>query len=141
MPEELMTDTKQAQPETTLIMSIYALQAAAVVLGILIIIFVWQPISHLVGLIFISAVVLNYVKRKQFVDTWLASHAKWQRRTFWYTFLWTLIGIVSGFFFGLSGLVFIAYTVWLVYRVAKGWLRLHKGQEMYTTEQLTKAAT
>jgi uncharacterized membrane protein len=65
--------------------------------------------------------------------TWLESHFLWQIRTFWYGLLWGVIGmlllvLVVGYF------ILIANTIWLLYRIIKGWLRLSEGKEMYTEQ-------
>ncbi|NBX41043.1 MAG: hypothetical protein EBR15_06455, partial [Gammaproteobacteria bacterium] len=39
--------------------------------------------SFIFGVPSIAAVILNYVKRSEVRDTWLASHFSWQIRTFW----------------------------------------------------------
>jgi uncharacterized membrane protein len=81
----------------------------------------------------IIAVILNYAKRGDARGTWLESHYRWQIRTFWFALLWmafamllipTLIGIP--FAFGIA----TAVTAWLIYRIARGWLRLRDRQPM-----------
>jgi uncharacterized membrane protein len=84
----------------------------------------------------IVAVILNYVKRGDASGTWAASHYRWQIRTFWYTLLWALIGwvliaTVIGIVVGLP--ILIALTLWLIYRIARGWLRLQGRQPMYVS--------
>lgn len=82
----------------------------------------------------IVAVILNYLKRRDARGTWLASHYRWQIRTFWFAIVWflvamlliaTLIGIPFGF------AILLLLTVWLVYRIGKGWLRLLDRRPMY----------
>ena len=82
----------------------------------------------------IAAVILNYVKRSDARGTWAESHYRWQIRTFWYTLLWlclagllfvTLIGVP----FAIA--IFGAITLWVVYRIAKGWMRLRDHRAMY----------
>ena len=111
---------------------VYALHTAAVVIG------VTSPAtivgSFLFGIPSIVAVVLNYVRRPEARGSFVESHFRWQIRTFWYALLWftvcwiflvTIIGIPIAFVgFGLV-------TVWLVYRIARGWLRLRESQPMY----------
>lgn len=111
---------------------VYALHAFAIALGI-------AGTATVVGsflgsLPSIGAVVLNYVKRSDARGTWVASHYSWQIRTFWFALLWmvivallaaTLIGIPVAF--ALFGFV----TLWLVYRIARGWLRLRDRLPMY----------
>jgi uncharacterized membrane protein len=84
----------------------------------------------------IVAVVMNYVKRGEARGTYLDSHFAWQLRTFWYAVLWiVLISLVSLpllLLFGL-GLVTgwvggVVLGLWIIYRVARGWLRLRDAQ-------------
>lgn len=82
----------------------------------------------------IIAVIINYVKRGDARGTWVESHFRWQIRTFWYAVLWVLLAIVLmitliGIPVGIALLV--AITVWLIYRIARGWLRLVDGRPMY----------
>ena len=90
--------------------------------------------SFLFGIPSIVAVILNYVRRPEARGSFVESHFLWQIRTFWYALLWfsvswiflvTIIGIPIAFVgFGLV-------SVWLVYRIARGWLRLREAQPMY----------
>jgi uncharacterized membrane protein len=83
----------------------------------------------------ILAVILNYAKRGDARGTWVESHYRWQIRTFWYAFAWllgalllfvTLVGIPVALF------VLLALSAWLIYRIARGWLRLRDRLPMYT---------
>ena len=78
-----------------------------------IVIYALQAASFIVGLTFLVAVIMNYIKRDDVRGTWLESHFRWQIRTFWFCLLWGLIGallsaVVIGVFillamrFGLS---------------------------------------
>ena len=82
----------------------------------------------------IVAVILNYLKRRDARGTWLESHYRWQIRTFWFAIVWfllamLLIATLIGIPFGFGILLFL--TVWLVYRIGKGWLRLLDRRPMY----------
>jgi len=82
----------------------------------------------------IIAVILNYVKRGDARGTWVASHYRWQIRTFWFALLWAIIGWVLIFTFVgivIGVPVLIALTLWLIYRIARGWLRLRDHKPMY----------
>ena len=82
----------------------------------------------------IIAVILNYVKRGDARGTWVASHYRWQIRTFWFALLWAIIGWVLIFTFVgivIGVPVLIALTLWLIYRIARGWLRLRNHKPMY----------
>ena len=106
------TDLQQAKKVT---MVIYALQAA----------------SFIVGITLIAAIIVNYIKREDVQATWLASHFRWQIRTFWFGLLWGAIGLVTALL-GVGFIILAADAVWLIYRIAKGWLRLSEEKQMYT---------
>ena len=111
---------------------VYALHALAIVVGI-------AGTATIVGSFIgsvpsIVAVILNYVKRGDSRGTWAESHYRWQIRTFWFAVLWvivaillivTLVGAIFGF------VVLGALTLWLIYRIARGWLRLRDKRPMY----------
>src|SRR5215471_17883085 len=111
---------------------VYALHTFAIVVGI---VGAATVIGSFVGsLPSIAAVILNYAKRGDARGTWLASHYRWQIRTFWFTLLWALIGwaliiTVIGAVVGVP--VLIALTLWLIYRIGRGWLRLRDRRPMY----------
>jgi uncharacterized membrane protein len=111
---------------------VYALHTLAIVVGVLGAVTVIG--SFLGSLPSIAAVILNYVKRGDARGTWAESHYRWQIRTFWFAMLWALIGWI--FIFTLIGVVIggpilIATTVWLSYRIVRGWLRLGDRRPMY----------
>ena len=112
---------------------VYALHTVAIVVGIVGAATVVG--SFLGSLPSIVAVVLNYVTRGDARGTWVYSHYQWQIRTFWYALLWALIG--WGLILTLIGAVvgmpiLIALTLWLLYRIGRGWLRLRDHRPMYT---------
>lgn len=121
-------------PQSALVAShiVYGLHSFAIVIGIL---GASTVIGGFVGSVpSIIAVIINYVKRGSARDTWAASHYRWQIRTFWFALLWlvvatllivTLVGAPVGF-----GLLTVV-TIWLIYRIARGWIRLNDRQPMY----------
>jgi len=94
------------------------------------IVYALQAISFLLGITYIVAIIINYVKKDDVRGTWLESHFRWQIRTFWFSLLWSAIGII-GIFFIIGYLLLIANAIWVIYRIVKGWLRLNDGKEMY----------
>jgi len=76
------------------------------------------------------AVIIAYIKRDDAAGSWLASHYRWQIRTFWWGLLWGVIGVVTAFFV-VGIFVLIADGVWMLYRVIKGWIYLNDGKAMY----------
>src|SRR4029434_6275016 len=112
---------------------VYALHTLAIVVGI---VGAATVIGSFVGsLPSIVAVIFNYMKRGDARGTWIASHYRWQIRTFWFTLLWALIGwalviTIDGAVVGVP--ILIALTLWLMYRIGRGWLRLRDRRPMYT---------
>ncbi len=112
----------------------YALHAASALMGV----FSAATVigQFIFGVPSIIAVVMNYVKRSEARGTWLESHFGWQLRTFWYAVLWfVLIGLFSLPLVLLLGLGIVTWIagafvvgIWIIYRVARGWLRLNDGQ-------------
>jgi uncharacterized membrane protein len=83
----------------------------------------------------IIAVVINYVKREEARGTFLESHFRWQIRTFWFAFLWCMIGgVLFVTFVGipLALGIYFATGVWAIYRIVRGWLALRDRKPMYT---------
>lgn len=83
------------------------------------------------GLGFIAGVILNYIKKEDVAGTWLASHFRWQIRTFWFGLLWSCLAWPLIALFGLGIPLLFAITVWIIYRIIKGWVRLSENKEMY----------
>lgn len=112
----------------------YALHAASALMGV----FSAATVigQFIFGVPSIIAVIMNYVKRGEARGTWLESHFGWQLRTFWYAVLWfVLIGLFSLPLVLLLGLGIVTWIagafvvgIWIIYRVARGWLRLNDGQ-------------
>lgn len=89
-----------------------------------------QAASYLVGITYIAAVIVNYVKRQEVEGTWLESHFDWQIRTFWWSVLWGILGValmvvVVGLF------ILVVDALWVLYRIVKGWLNLNDDKRMY----------
>jgi uncharacterized membrane protein len=111
---------------------IYALHTLAVVIGIT----TFHTIvgSFVGGLPSIVAVIMNYARRSATRGTYLESHFRWQIRTFWYALLWAVVCVmvaitIIGIPIALIG--FAALAIWIVYRVARGWLALKDRRPMY----------
>ncbi len=77
----------------------------------------------------VAAVIINYIKLPDVQGTWLASHFRWQIRTFWFSLLWNFIGIVLLIVL-VGKLVLIANFIWVLYRIIKGWIYLNDKREM-----------
>ena len=117
---------------------IYALHALSVLIGIT------GPATVIGNFVFglpsLIAVIMNYARQSEVRGTWLESHFRWQIRTFWFAFLWIVVaGVISAPLVLLLGLGILTFflaalivAVWIVYRVARGWLALRDQRTMYT---------
>jgi uncharacterized membrane protein len=89
--------------------------------------------AFLTGWPSIIAVILNYAKRADVRGTYLETHFSWQIRTFWYAAFWVVIGI--GLALSIVGLpislaIFVAISLWILYRIVRGWLALLERKPM-----------
>ena len=116
--------------------AIYALHSLAVLIGLstaATIVF-----SFVAGVPSIVAVIMNYARRPAVRGTFLDSHFTWQIRTFWFALLWVIVAwlvslplmvILIGF--PLLIAAHVALGIWIIYRVARGWLALRDRRAMY----------
>lgn len=82
------------------------------------------PLLTLVGII---GVIIAYIKRGDARGTWVESHMTWLIRTFWWSTVWAVVGWVVLFVlaiiligFALGPLIWIATSIWVLYRVIRG---------------------
>ena len=87
------------------------------------IVYALQAVSFFLGITLIIGVIINYVKRDDVKDSWLASHFTWQIRSFWYSMLCLTLGGLS-FKQGIGQFILIVWSIWMIYRIVKGWLHL-----------------
>ena len=104
---------------------VYALHAFSAITGISSTAFIVT--AFLSGWPSIIAVIINYVKRSEARGTFLDSHFGWQIRTFWWALLWFCIGgllifTVIGAVIGVP--MMVVTGLWVLYRIARGWLAL-----------------
>ena len=121
--------TRPSDSLITTVHIVYGLHALSVLIGA-------TSIATIVGaFVFgipsIIAVIINYAIQSEARGTYLESHFRWQIRTFWFAALWalvatllfiTIIGIIAAW------IVAIGVGLWLIYRIARGWVALAKGE-------------
>ena len=74
----MISDTQQAELRKYTF-AVYILQALYFVL----------LITPIIG------AVINYTKSEDVRGSWLESHFRWQKATFWYGLFWSLLGLIS----------------------------------------------
>lgn len=93
------------------------------------IIYALYALGFFTGLTFIAALMMNYMKKADVAGTLFESHFRWQIRSFWFSLLWGMIGLATTVI-GIGFLILLANTLWLVYRLAKGWMNLNENKPM-----------
>ncbi|AQV95825.1 MULTISPECIES: DUF4870 family protein [Cupriavidus] len=90
------------------------------------------------GITALIAIVIDYVKRDDARGSLYASHFAWQIRSFWWSVVW---GVLGGVLFATVVLMPLAFAVWgvlslwMLYRIVKGWLYLNDSKPMYPDQQ------
>jgi uncharacterized membrane protein len=95
--------------------------------------------SFIFGLPSIIAVIMNYARRSETRGTFLESHFRWQIRTFWFGLLLAIVVLAVSLPLMLVLLIGIAtwwlglalIGLWLIYRIARGWMALRDRRPMY----------
>lgn len=111
---------------------IYALHALSALTGATVV------LGFICGVPSIVAVIMNYARLSATRGTFIESHFRWQIRTFWFAVLWALV--IAAVTFPLTLILigipmmfvgFGALMLWIIYRVARGWLALRDRRPMY----------
>ncbi len=93
-------------------------------------VYILQALSFLTLITAVIGLIINYVKADDVQGSWLQSHFAWQKNTFWYALLWIVLGYLTiPIIIGYAVLGFT--TIWLIYRIAKGWIYLVDGKQLY----------
>ena len=86
-------------------------------------------VAPLMGLVGIAGLIVAYVKRDDAQGTWVASHLTWLIRTFWFSFLWGVVGAIVLVVLGIiligipiALLIWAVASIWVIYRVIRGYL-------------------
>lgn len=129
----------QLQPASGLVTYthlIYALHSCAVLTGLL----TSGTVAgrFIFSLPSIVAVIMNYARRHEAHGSYLESHFSWQIRTFWLA----LLGLAITLLISAPLILFVALGVltaqvgfglvgvWVIYRVARGWLALRAARAL-----------
>lgn len=93
-------------------------------------VYILQALGFLTLITPVIGLIVNYIKDDDVRGSWLESHFRWQKATFWYGLLWTLLGAFT-VWIGIGYLVLWVLPIWFIYRIARGWIYLVDGKEMY----------
>jgi uncharacterized membrane protein len=100
--------------------------------NIVLLVYILQAASFVVGISALAAVIIDYIKRDELRGSWLESHINWQIKTFWYALAGGIAGAIL-LVIAIGALVLMAVAVWVVYRIVKGWLAFNESKELPDT--------
>lgn len=98
--------------------------------NIALVVYILQAVSFFTGITAVIGLIINYVKRSDVQHTWVASHFRWQIRTFWFGLLWSIIGFISSPI-GIGYFILAINFIWIIYRIIRGWLTLNDEKPLY----------
>jgi uncharacterized membrane protein len=94
------------------------------------------PGAQLGPVLLLVALVIDLVKRQDAQGSWHASHFTWRIRT---VLIAALLYAVTGplwFLFVLPGwIAWMMVSIWFLYRIIKGMVRMNKGQPMESKDE------
>ncbi len=93
-------------------------------------VYILQALGFVTLITPVIGIVINYIKDDDVRGLWLESHFRWQKATFWYGLLWILLGSLTTWIL-IGYLVLPVVSIWLIYRIARGWIHLYDGKAMY----------
>lgn len=79
------------------------------------------------GLPTLIGVIMAYVKRGDFSGTIYQEHMNLLIRTFWYSLIFSFLGAMTTWLY-IGFVVLFAVGVWYVYRLVRGFVRMHDGK-------------
>ncbi len=93
-------------------------------------VYILQALAFVTVITAILGLIVNYIKDDDVRGLWLESHFRCQKASFWYGLLWSLLGVLTTpLLIGYAVLPVV--SIWLIYRIARGWIYLYDGKEMY----------
>jgi uncharacterized membrane protein len=94
-------------------------------------VYVLYALSFFLGITYIIGVIIAHIKKGSAAGSYVQSHFSYQIRTFWWSVIWVMVGIVSvtsvvalGPISFIGYFVFVLNAIWVIYRIIKGWMRL-----------------
>lgn len=121
----------QPLPDAQQLQSLNTVGTISYVLHLIVAIGALIPGGQLGPVLLIAALVIDLVKRPMAEGSWHASHFRWRIRTVWIAALLYALTAPLWFVFVVPG--WIAWgliSVWFLYRIVTGMLRMNQGQPM-----------
>ncbi len=87
------------------------------------------------GLFALVGVIMAYAKKEEFASTIYQDHLRYLIRTFWGALIGCIVGFLLLIIF-IGWFILMAVTVWYIYRIVMGAIRLYDGKTVSTTSWL-----
>lgn len=84
------------------------------------------------GLVTIAGLIMAYLKRGDAAGTWVESHHSWLIRTFWWSLLFIIIGVLL-LAVTIGAPILFLVCIWYLYRIIKGFIYLNDGKPVDAT--------
>jgi len=92
------------------------------------VVYILQIVALMNGITAIIGVVISYVKVDDASEPdWIRSHYRWQIKTFWMALILSIVGFITIFII-IGYFILLFTTIWFIYRVVKGLIRLNDNQ-------------
>lgn len=89
------------------------------------IVYVLQGLGFIIGLTFIAAIVINFLKKNEMTTNLAKSHMSWQLRTGVWSAGWSILGIILSVI-AIGYIVIAINVIWTLYRVIRGAMALNE---------------
>ncbi|MEP7063690.1 MAG: hypothetical protein ABI881_14970 [Betaproteobacteria bacterium] len=118
----VVTPAPTVEPPVTAALIVYALYALTAAISLFSAGLHAAPLWSIVGVI---GLIIAYIKKADARGTWVESHLRYLVRTFWWGLGAALLGwmlLVTIILIPLSFVIWIATSLWIIYRIVRGYL-------------------
>lgn len=124
----------QDSPDLQKLQSLNTVGTISYILHLIVAVGALIPGGQFGPVLLIVALIIDLVKRPEAAGTWHASHFSWRIRTVVMAALLYAVTVPLWFFFILPGwIAWILISIWFLYRIVTGLVRMNKGLAMETT--------
>ena len=137
-PEPLNSEPRAADArELEKVQSLTTVGTVSYILHLIVAVGALVPGAQLGPVLLLVALVIDLVKRQDAQGSWHASHFTWRIRTVLIAALLYAVTAPLWFLFVLPGwIAWMMVSIWFLYRIIKGMVRMNKGQPMENKDEL-----
>jgi uncharacterized membrane protein len=94
--------------------------------NLVILIYALYALNFVTGFTAIIGVIIAHIKKGEAQGSVCDTHFSYQIRTFWWGLVWALVAAIT-IFIGIGFVLAFAVSIWFIYRIVKGFLRINDG--------------